>query len=89
MQTFQFLFSFYIIEEGYCWCVFSEFKQALMIFYYLFQYITIIGKIFLSLTLLWISYDSKIILYAIQHGQTIAELHYRKDVFNIYMKDVD
>lgn len=89
IQTFQFLFTLYIIENGYCWCIFSELKEPLRIFYYLFQYTTIIGKIFLSLTLLWISFDSKIILYVIQHGQTIAELRYRKDVFNIYMKDAD
>lgn len=89
MQTFQFLFTFLIIEKGYCWCIFSEFKEPLNVFYYIFQYMTIIGKIFLSLTLLWISFDSKIILFVIQHGQAIAELRYRKDVFNIYMKDAN
>ena len=89
MQTFQFLFTFLLLKKECCWCIFYEFKDYLEIVYLLFQYITIIGKVFLSLTLLWISFDSKIILFAIQQSQAITELKYRKDVFNIYMKDAD
>ena len=89
IQTFEFLFTFLIIKDNYCWCYFSEFKPCLESFEKLFQYITIVGKVFLSLTLLWISYDSKIILFVIQQSQAITELHYRKVIFKTYMKDVD
>lgn len=89
MQTFEFLFTFLIIKDDCCWCVFSEFIPYLETFEKIFQYITIVGKIFLSLTLLWISYDSKIILFVIQQSQAITELHYRKGIFNTYMKDAD
>ena len=89
MQTFEFLFTFLIIKDDYCWCIFSEFISYLETFEKIFQYITIVGKIFLSLTLLWISYDSKIILFVIQQSQAITELHYRKGIFNTYMKDAD
>lgn len=89
MQTFQFLFTFISINKLYCWGTFYDFPHYLEVFEMTFQYITLIGKVSLSLTLLWIAYDSKIIHFVIEQSQAITELTYRKDVFRTYMKDAD
>lgn len=86
-QMFQFLFVFPMVKD-YCWGRFTELYDYLNTFEIIFQYITLIGKVCLSLTLLWIVFDSKIISLVIQQSQAITELLYRKDVFDTYMKDI-
>ena len=55
----------------------------------IFQYITLIGKIFLSLTLLWIAYESKFIYFVIHQSLTITDMPYKTSVFKTYIKDTD
>ena len=86
-QMFQFLFTFMMIGD-YCWGTFVEFIDYLLEIELIFKYITLIGKVFLSLSLLWIVSDSKIIYFVIQQSQALIEAAYRKDVFDTYMKDV-
>lgn len=54
-----------------------------------FQYITLIGKIFFSLTLLWIAYESKFIYFVIHQSQAITDMPYRTSVFKTYIKDTN
>lgn len=86
-QMFQFLFTFMIIKD-YCWGTFVEFYNFLLDIELVFKYITLVGKVFLSLSLLWIVSDSKIIYFVILQSQALIEAAYRKDVFDTYMKDV-
>lgn len=55
----------------------------------IFQYATLIGKVFLSLTLLWIAYESKLIYFLIHQNLTIKDLPYKISVFKTYIKDTD
>lgn len=87
IQMFQFLFIF-VPARGYSWGTFAEFNIYLTKLELIFKYITLIGKVCLSLSLLWIVYDSKIIYFVIQQSQALIEAAYRKDVFDTYMKDV-
>lgn len=87
VQMFQFLFT-PIPQKGFCWGSFSDFSSYLETFEVIFKYITLVGKVCLSLTMLWIVFDSKIIYVVIQQSQAITEMQYRKDVFDTYMKDV-
>ena len=87
VQMFQFLFTFTIVKD-YCWGTFVEFIVYLNKVEIIFKYITLIGKVCLSLTLLWIVFDSKIIYHVIQESQANTEMEYRKDVFDTYMKDI-
>ena len=68
--------------------MFEDFNVYLNKLELIFKYITLIGKVCLSLSLLWIVYDSKIIYFVIQQSQALIEAAYRKDVFDTYMKDV-
>lgn len=67
----------------------GQFVGSLKDLYKIFQYVTLIGKIFLSLTLLWIAYESKFIYFVIHQSQTITDMPYRMSVFKTYMKDTD
>lgn len=87
IQMFQFLFIFVPVRD-YSWGTFVEFNIYLTKLELIFKYITLIGKVCLSLSLLWIVYDSKIIHFVIQQSQAITEAFYRKDVFDTYMKDI-
>ena len=87
IQMFLVLFIF-VPERDYSWGVFEDFKIYLTKLELIFKYITLVGKVCLSLSLLWIVYDSKIIYFVIQQSQAITEVFYRKDVFDSYMKDV-
>lgn len=64
----------------------NDVRQFLCFFYKLFNIITFFGKIFLSLIMLWIVYDSKFIYFVLQQSQIITELPYKMDVFKTYMK---
>lgn len=86
-QMFLFLFTFMTVSD-YCWGTFVEFIDYLLEIELIFKYITLIGKVFLSLSLLWIVSDSKIIYFVIQQSQALIEAAYRKDVFDTYMKDI-
>lgn len=87
IQMFQFLFVFVPVRD-YSWGTFEEFNIYLNKLELIFKYITLIGKVCLSLSLLWIVYDSKIIYFVIQQSQALIEAAYRKDIFDTYMKDV-
>lgn len=67
----------------------KDYMTALEIFKVSFDYITFFGKIFLSLTLLWIVYDSKFIFFIIQQNRTMTELVREMDIFKTYLKDIN
>lgn len=74
---------------GWCNCsFFAEVANYLETFKTVFQYITLIGKVFLSLTLVWIAYDSRFIHFVLRQSQAITDLKYRMDVFKKYMNNV-
>lgn len=87
IQMFHFLFLFvpYRDNFGGTFVVFSIYLTKIEL---IFKYITLIGKVCLSLSLLWIVSDSKIIYFVIQQSQALIEAAYRKDVFDTYMKDI-
>ena len=58
-------------------------------FHLIFQYTALVGKVFLSLTLLWIVYESKFIYFVIHQSLGITEMPYKTSVFKTYMKDTD
>lgn len=70
-------------------CVICQLKDYIRILNIFFQYVTLIGKVFLSLTLLWIVYESKFIFFVIQQSQAVTDLPYKTSVFKTYMKDAD
>ena len=67
---------------------FAEIATYLNTFQTVVQYITLIGKMFLSLTLVWIAYDSRFIHFVLRQSQAITDLKYRMNVFKTYMRDV-
>ena len=69
--------------------IISQFTNYLKIFNIIFQYITLIGKIFLSLTLLWIAYESRLVYHVIHQSQTITDMPYKTTVFRKYIRDTD
>lgn len=52
----------------------------------IFQYVTFFGKIFLSLTLLWIMYESKFTCYIVHYSLELTESEYVKQSFRAYIK---
>ena len=78
-----------VIHEYYCKCsLIADYIHTLKVFRVVFEYIAFSGKLFLSLTLLWIVYDSKFIYFVIQQSQAISELPYMMTEFKTYMNDV-
>jgi len=69
-------------------CPFAGIIRHLGVFRIIFQYITLVGKVFLSLTLVWIAYDSRFIHFVLRQSQAITDLKYRMNVFKTYMRDV-
>lgn len=67
--------------------IFDDIQSFLKCYNVLFHIITFFGKIFLSLIMLWIVYDSKFIYFVLQQSQIITDLPYKMDVFKTYMKD--
>lgn len=79
-----------IIHHCFCNCgILNDFTIYLKKVEIIFQYITFVGKIFLSLTLLWIVYDSKFLYFILKQSQAITELPYVMSVFKTYIKDTD
>lgn len=72
-----------------CCVLVSELSSYLEVVYVVFLYVTFVGKIFLSLTILWIVYDAKFINYVLRQSQAITELPYRMSIFRKYMKDAN
>lgn len=78
------------IMTNHCNSIFAkDLRIALKSFMIVFEYITFFGKIFLSLTLLWIVYDSKFIFFIIQQNRTMTEIEREMGIFSTYMKDVE
>lgn len=67
--------------------LFSDLFAFLDTFKITFQYVTLIGKIFLSLTLVWIAHEYKFIHFVLRQSQSITDLKYMMNVFNTYMRD--
>ena len=91
IQTFQFLL-IKSPECHMCCCdgsIMGQLKGFAEKFNLIFQYTTLVGKVFLSLTLLWIVYESKFIYFIIHQSLGITELPYKTSVFKTYMKDTD
>lgn len=77
----------HVINECVYNCdIVKDVQLFLRFFDILFNLITFFGKIFLSLIMLWIVYDSKFIYFVLQQSQIITELPYKMDVFKTYMK---
>lgn len=70
-----------------CQCsIVTEILSVLDTFKIVFHYITFVGKIFLSLTMLWIVYDSKFIYFVLRQSQANTELSHRMNIFKDYMR---
>ncbi len=69
--------------------IISQFTGYLETFNTIFQYITLIGKIFLSLTFLWIAYESRLVYHVIHQRQAITDMPYKTTVFRKYIRDTD
>lgn len=76
------------ILSGCCGFV-SEIAKYLEIVDVVFLYVTFIGKIFLSLTILWIVYDTKFMNFVLRQSLAITELPYRMSIFRKYMQGTD
>lgn len=87
VQIFQFIYIPGIKLENDCSSCNIEFLSTYK-FKTIFQYVTLIGKMFLSLTLIWIAYNSRFIHYVLRQSQAITDLKYRMNVFKTYMRDV-